>query len=89
VAFFFAAREVTRRVAPQEPGDKQGASATAIAIGALMDGIPESAAIGISLLEGGKISAALVAAVRISRPRCTFRAIFAVIRAWTGTVFDV
>jgi zinc transporter, ZIP family len=31
-----------------------------------MDGIPESAAIGISLLEGGKISAALVAAVFIS-----------------------
>ena len=31
-----------------------------------MDGIPESAAIGISLLEGGKISAALVAAVFLS-----------------------
>ncbi|HET7479995.1 MAG TPA: ZIP family zinc transporter, partial [Rubrobacteraceae bacterium] len=33
---------------------------------ALMDGIPESAAIGISLLGGGKISAALVAAVFLS-----------------------
>jgi zinc transporter, ZIP family len=31
-----------------------------------MDGIPESAAIGISLLEGGNISAALVAAVFLS-----------------------
>jgi len=31
-----------------------------------MDGIPESAAIGISLLEGGKISAALVAGVFLS-----------------------
>ena len=31
-----------------------------------MDGIPESAAIGISLLGGGKISAALVAAVFLS-----------------------
>jgi ZIP family zinc transporter len=34
----------------------------ALLVGALMDGIPESAAIGISLLEGGNISAALVAA---------------------------
>ena len=33
-----------------------------------MDGIPESAAIGISLLEGGNISAALVAAVFLERP---------------------
>ena len=31
-----------------------------------MDGIPESAAIGISLIGGGKISAALVAAVFLS-----------------------
>src|ERR687890_799672 len=68
VAFFFADREVNRRggARRKNPGDKQGDSATAIAIGALMDGIPESAAIGISLLEGGKISAALVAAVFLS-----------------------
>ena len=31
-----------------------------------MDGIPESAAIGFSLLDGGSISAALVAAVFLS-----------------------
>jgi ZIP family zinc transporter len=68
LAFFFADREVNRRggARRKNPGDKQGDSATAIAIGALMDGIPESAAIGISLLEGGKISAALVAAVFLS-----------------------
>jgi len=68
VAFFFADREVNRRggARRKNSGDKQGDSATAIAIGALMDGIPESAAIGISLLEGGKISAALVAAVFLS-----------------------
>ncbi|HET7273352.1 MAG TPA: ZIP family zinc transporter [Rubrobacter sp.] len=68
VAFFFADREVNRRggARRKNAGDKQGDSATAIAIGALMDGIPESAAIGISLLEGGKISAALVAAVFLS-----------------------
>jgi zinc transporter, ZIP family len=68
VAFFFADRGVNRRggARRKNPGDKQGDSATAIAIGALMDGKPESAAIGISLLGGGKISAALVAAVFLS-----------------------
>ncbi len=68
LAFYFADRQVNRRGGSRRknPGDKQGGSATAIAIGALMDGIPESAAIGISLLEGGKISAALVAAVFLS-----------------------
>jgi zinc transporter, ZIP family len=68
VAFFLADRAVNRRggARRRNPGDKQGDSASAIAIGALMDGIPESAAIGISLLEGGNISAALVAAVFLS-----------------------
>lgn len=62
VVFFLADREVNRRGGAhrKNSADKQqGGSATAIAIGALMDGIPESAAIGISLLGGGKISAAL------------------------------
>ena len=55
---FFADWEVNRRggARRKNPGEKQGDSATAIAIGALMDGIPESAAIGISLLGGGSIS---------------------------------
>ena len=67
-AFFLADRTVNRRGGAhrKNPGDKQGDSASAIAIGALMDGIPESAAIGISLLDGGNISAALVAAVFLS-----------------------
>jgi ZIP family zinc transporter len=48
-------------------GDKQqDGSAVAIAIGALMDGIPESVAIGISFIGSGKISTALVAAVFLS-----------------------
>lgn len=38
----------------------------AIAIGALMDGIPESLVIGLSLLGGGTVSAVAVAAVFIS-----------------------
>ena len=38
----------------------------AIALGALLDGIPESAVIGITLLGGGAVDAAVVAAVFLS-----------------------
>ena len=41
-------------------------NATAIAFGAALDAVPESAAIGLSLLEGGAVSAALVGAVFLS-----------------------
>ncbi len=41
-------------------------SGTAIAVGALIDGIPESIVIGISLLGGGKVSLAVLAAVFLS-----------------------
>jgi zinc transporter, ZIP family len=66
--FYLADREVTRRGGERRKnsGDRQGGSATAIAIGALLDGIPESAAIGISLIEGGGVGIALVAAVFLS-----------------------
>lgn len=65
--FYLADREVTRRGGERRKnsGHEQGGSATAIAIGALLDGIPESAAIGISLIEGGG-GIALVAAVFLS-----------------------
>jgi ZIP family zinc transporter len=45
---------------------EQGGSGTAIAVGALLDGIPESVVIGASLLTGGGVSAVTVAAVFIS-----------------------
>ncbi len=66
--FYLADREVNRRGGERRKnsGDGQGGSATAIAIGALLDGIPESAAIGISLIEGGGVGIALVAAVFLS-----------------------
>lgn len=66
--FFVADREVNRRDGGRRknPGDQQGGSAAAIAIGALLDGIPESAAIGIGLIEGGAVGIALVAAVFLS-----------------------
>jgi zinc transporter, ZIP family len=66
--FYLADREVTRRGGERRKnsGNAQGGLATAIAIGALLDGIPESAAIGISLIEGGGVGIALVAAVFLS-----------------------
>jgi zinc transporter, ZIP family len=66
--FYLADREVNRRGGERRKnsGDRQGGSATAIAIGALLDGIPESAAIGIGLIEGGGVGIALVAAVFLS-----------------------
>ncbi len=42
------------------------ASGTALALGALLDGIPESAAIGVTFLQGGSPSVAFIAAVALS-----------------------
>lgn len=47
-------------------GQQAGGSAMAITIGALMDGIPESAAIGISLIGGGAVGLVFVVAVFLS-----------------------
>lgn len=44
----------------------ESGSGTAIAIGALLDGIPESIVIGASLLQGGGVSGVTVAAVFLS-----------------------
>ncbi|GAB3882363.1 ZIP family metal transporter [Terrabacter terrigena] len=45
---------------------QQGAGAMALVLGALLDGIPESAAIGVSILSGGEVGIAMVAAVFLS-----------------------
>jgi ZIP family zinc transporter len=53
-----------RRKSPMGP--QPDATASALVLGALLDGIPESAAIGVSLLEGGTVGLAVVAAVFLS-----------------------
>ena len=69
LAFFGADWLVDRRGGnhrKRSGGEQAGGSAVAIVIGALLDGIPESVAIGVSLLGGGGVSAAVVAAVFLS-----------------------
>ncbi|MFF1546083.1 ZIP family metal transporter [Streptomyces sp. NPDC058291] len=53
--------------ARKQPSEtEQSGSGTALALGALLDGVPESAVIGVSLLDGGAVSLVTVAAVFIS-----------------------
>jgi zinc transporter, ZIP family len=59
-----------RKSSTGAPGSSAGAavaaSGAALALGALLDGIPESAAIGVTILQGGVPSTAFIAAVALS-----------------------
>ena len=55
-----------KRSGHNEGASIEGGAGAAIAIGALLDGIPESVVIGVSLLEGRGVSLAMVAAVFLS-----------------------
>lgn len=66
----FLARQGARhrkRSQEQQPSeDQDSGSGLAIAVGALLDGIPESIVIGLSLLEGGAVSLVAVIAIFLS-----------------------
>lgn len=68
VIYTAANRLLARRSAKKAGSDgaDSGGSGAAIAVGALLDGIPESIVIGLSILGGEGVSAAMVAAVFIS-----------------------
>lgn len=69
VAFFVGDEIIDRRGGDgrkRSSGQQAGGTASAIVLGALMDGIPESVAIGVSLLGGGGVGVAVVAAVFLS-----------------------
>ncbi|MCZ2827493.1 ZIP family zinc transporter [Modestobacter sp. VKM Ac-2986] len=56
-----------KRSGGQQPSeDEQQGSGAAIAVGALLDGVPESVVLGVGLLAGGTVSLPVLAAVFIS-----------------------
>ncbi|WP_409330299.1 ZIP family metal transporter [Trujillonella humicola] len=56
-----------KRSGDQQPSeDEQSGSGAAIAVGALLDGVPESVVLGLGLLSGGGVSVSVLAAVFIS-----------------------
>lgn len=56
-----------KRSGNQQPSEsEEGGSGMAIAVGALLDGIPESIVIGLSMLKGGVVSTVAVIAIFIS-----------------------
>src|SRR4051812_14479034 len=68
VVYFAADWAVSRHAKHRKrsQGQQEGGSGTALAIGALLDGIPESMAIGIGLIGGGSVSCVFVVAVFLS-----------------------
>jgi ZIP family zinc transporter len=69
LAYFAGSVAIARRggAGRMRPSGRQDADApAALLLGAVLDGIPESAVIGISVLEGGSVGVAVLAAVFLS-----------------------
>ena len=68
LAFFFGDRALEHRGAGERQmmRDESEASGNALLLGALLDGIPEAAVIGTTLLASGEVGVAIVAAVFLS-----------------------
>ncbi|WP_101675583.1 ZIP family metal transporter [Alloalcanivorax mobilis] len=63
----YGARHRKRSADGLQPSEQSvSGSGTAIAIGALLDGVPESIVIGLSMLQGGVVSLVTVAAIFLS-----------------------
>ena len=60
------ARHRKRSGEEQASEEEQSGSGTAIAVGALLDGVPESVVLGLSLLGGGGVGVPVLAAIAIS-----------------------
>ena len=66
VLVIYGAKHRKRSGTNQPSEAEQPGSGAAIAIGALLDGIPESIVIGLSILHGGAVSMAVVVAIFLS-----------------------
>ena len=62
----WGAKHRKRSGAEHPSEEEESGSGVAIAVGALLDGVPESIAIGLSILHGGAVSVATVAAIFLS-----------------------
>jgi ZIP family zinc transporter len=86
---FFAGDELIDRLGggsrKSMAGDQQEGTALAIVLGIVLDGIPESVVIGLTLLEGGSVSAAMLVAVFLSNlPESVAATSGLAIAGWTG-----